>query len=90
MVLILIFRPRKKEETLPEGPQLPSTLTPVSLLAFLEGLLESPALPDSARRQLSDTIRSLKDRAFGPSPDVPGPDELREMALSSLQSLPSS
>ncbi len=90
ILLILIFRPRKKEKTSPEGPELPSSLTPVSLLAFLEGLQESPALPDSARLQLTDTIRSLQDRAFGPSPDVPGPDELREMALSSLQSLPSS
>lgn len=90
IVLIQIFRPRKKEKTPPEGPALPSSLTPVSLLAFLESLLENQSLPDSARRQLSDTIRSLQDRAFGPSPDVPGPDELREMALSSLQFFPSS
>lgn len=87
LVLFLVFRPRKKEEVAFIGPELPATLTPVSLLAFLENLLETRSLSDSTRGQLSKTILSLKDRAFGPSPDVPGPEELRQIGLSSLRSL---
>lgn len=45
---------------------------------------------DEQHDQLVQTVDLLKDRAFGPSKDVPDHDELQEMARSSLQLLPSS
>lgn len=90
LILFLVFRPRKKPEVLAVGPELPSSLTPVSLLAFLENLLKNQALPEETQVQLAQTVQALQDRAFGPSPDVPGPEELKEMAQSSISLLPAS
>ena len=90
IVFFLILRPSKKKQERAVGPELPTSLTPVSLLAFLENLLENPSLSDEKHDQLTQTVDLLKDRAFGPSQDVPDADELQEMARSSLQLFPPS
>lgn len=90
IVFFLILRPSKKNQERAVGPELPTSLTPVSLLAFLENLLENPSLSDEKHDQLTQTVDLLKNRAFGPSQDVPDADELQEMARSSLQLFPPS
>ena len=70
------------------GPELPATLTPVSLLAFLEGLHRDTQLSKEARVKIQQSIKSLKDRSFGPESDVPTIDELREIAEGLINPLP--
>ena len=53
---------------------------PVSLLAFLEDLHRDTQLSEEARAKIQKSIKSLKDRSFGPESDIPTIDELREIA----------
>lgn len=69
------------------GPDLPTTLTPVSVLAFLENLQRNAGLPEKAQSKLSDSIQSLKDRSFGPDRDVPDSEELQEIATRHIEPL---
>ena len=79
---------RKPEvEEIDQGPDLPSTLTPVSVLAFLENLERNAQLPDQARADLIISIKSLKDRSFGPKRDVPDAEELQQIAVNSAAPL---
>ena len=75
-----LFFKKSEEIVIPNGPELPATLTPVSLLAFLEGLHRDTQLSKEARGKIQKSIKSLKDRSFGPGTDVPKIDELREIA----------
>jgi hypothetical protein len=50
------------------------------LLAFLEGLHRDTQLSKETRGKIQKSIKSLKDRSFGPGTDVPKIDELREIA----------
>ncbi|MDB4487844.1 hypothetical protein N9036_05855, partial [Akkermansiaceae bacterium] len=75
-----LFFKKREEIVIQNGPELPATLTPVSLLAFLEGLHRDPHLPKEARGKIQKSIKSLRDRSFGPNTDVPKIDELREIA----------
>lgn len=83
------FAINRKTETVvtDDGPDLPSTLTPVSVLAFLENLARNASLPEEARSDLAISIKSLKDRSFGPAHDVPDRDELQEIAKNSAAPL---
>ena len=76
----LLFFKKRAEIVIQNGPELPATLTPVSLLAFLEGLHRDTQLSKEARVKIQQSIKSLKDRSFGPESDVPTIDELREIA----------
>jgi len=75
-----LFRKKAPVEQLAQGPNLPTTLTPVSVLAFLENLQRNGQLSEKEGLALSASIKSLKDRSFGPSRDVPDTEELQEMA----------
>lgn len=87
--LIAFFRLRKKApvKIVEDGPALPTTLTPVTVLAFLETLQSDPRLPADSQADLSKSIRSLQDRAFGSDQNVPDTDELHEIANRSIQTL---
>lgn len=82
VALVGFFALRRKPEVAEtsEGPALPTTLTPVSILAFLENLAGNHQLPEQARTDLDKSIESLKDRAFGPTHDVPDAAELEKIA----------
>lgn len=75
-----LFFKKREEIVIQNGPELPATLTPVSLLAFLEGLHRDTHLPKEARGKIQKSIKSLRDRSFGPNTDVPKIEELREIA----------
>ena len=82
-----LFFKKKEEPVVQTGPELPGTLTPVSLLAFLEGLQRDTQLPKEARNKIQKSIQSLKDRSFGPGTDVPDIEELRKIAADSIEPL---
>jgi hypothetical protein len=75
-----LFFKKREDIVIQNGPKLPTTLTPVSLLAFLEGLHRDTQISKEARVKIQKSIKSLKDRSFGPKTDVPNIDELREIA----------
>jgi hypothetical protein len=75
-----LFFKKREDIVIQNGPELPATLTPVSLLAFLEGLHRDTQISKEARVKIQKSIKSLKDRSFGPESDVPTIDELREIA----------
>ena len=75
-----LLRRKSPVEQVAQGPDLPSTLTPVSVLAFLENLQRNGQLPEKEGVNLSDSIKSLKDRSFGPNREVPDTKELQEIA----------
>lgn len=85
-VYFLFFK-KKAEIVVDQGPKLPGTLTPVSLLAFLEGLQRDTKFPKEARSKIQESIQSLKDRSFGPSADVPDAEELKKIAKTSIEPL---
>ena len=63
------------------GPSVPATLTPVTLLAFLEKLQAYEGLPTEKREKLTAEINKLQDNFFGPhqEPSEPATD-LHEIA----------
>jgi hypothetical protein len=75
-----LFFKKREEIAIQNGPELPATLTPVSLLAFLEDLHRDTQLSKEARAKIQKSIKSLEDRSFGPESDIPTIDELREIA----------
>ena len=85
--IYFLFFKKREQIVIQNGPELPGTLTPVSLLAFLEGLLRDTQLSKEARGRIQKSIQSLKDRSFGPGTDVPNIDELREIAKGSIKPL---
>ncbi len=62
------------------GPNLPTTLTPVTLLSFLERLKEYEGLPADKREQLTAEINQLQDAFFGPQPESQPSTDLHEIA----------
>ncbi len=87
VAIYFIFFKKKQEVIVNRGPELPGTLTPVSLLTFLEGLQSNNQLPEEARVKIQESIQSLKDRSFGPGTDVPDRDELKKIAVNSIKPL---
>ncbi len=85
-IYFLLFT-NKEKPVVQNGPELPGTLTPVSLLSFLEGLQRDTQLPKEARSKIQKSIQSLKDRSFGPGTDVPDIEELRKIAADSIEPL---
>lgn len=79
VALYFLFR-KKPGPIIHQGPNLPTTLTPVSILAFLENLQRNGQLTEKEQTELSTTISSLKDRSFGPAPNIPDTSELQEIA----------
>ena len=77
----IFFLLRKKpEEEIITGPALPSTLTPVTLLTFLENIQKNTPLGDSEMEELKTSITTLKDRSFGPAANPPENDEIHAIA----------
>ena len=76
VLLLIIFLLRRKapEEIIDHGPAIPSTLTPVTLLSFLDRLKDR--LPDDKRAELTAEIQSLQDHFFGPTKSPGTPDLL--------------
>ena len=77
--LFLLLR-KKTEEEIITGPALPSTLTPVTLLTFLENIQKNTSLGDSEKEELKTSIITLKDRSFGPAANPPENDEIHAIA----------
>jgi hypothetical protein len=63
------------------GPVVPSTLTPVTLLAFLERLRAYEGLSKDRRPALESEITLLQDRFFGPEQESDATTDLHEIAL---------
>jgi hypothetical protein len=87
LAAFFLFRKKAPVTEPATGPNLPTTLTPVSILAFLENLQRNAALPEKIQADLSDSIQSLKDRCFGSDRDVPDSEELQEIATRHIEPL---
>jgi hypothetical protein len=77
-ILWVVLRRSGPAEAVDHGPELPATLTPVTLLSFLERLHHR--LPDNKRAELSTEIAALQDRFFGPANESLPDDELTKIA----------
>ena len=87
VAVYFLFFKKKQEVAVQSGPSLPASLTPVSVLAFLENLQNEKNLPKEAQEKIQTSIQALKDRSFGPDAQAPDTDELKEIATSSIAPL---
>jgi len=67
--------------TIDHGPELPTSLTPVTLLSFLKKIRTRDDLSEEHKSQLGKTITELQTRSFAAESKPPNFDELQEIAL---------
>ena len=79
-IIYFLFRNRQTHDVQKTGPELPSSLTPVTLLAFLKKLSEHEELNPAQKGELQESIGQLQASAFGPSAIPPNTVELHEIA----------
>ncbi len=75
----IFFRKKDTEEAIITGPPIPNTLTPVTVLSYLESLTQSP-LAEEQKSSLQTAIAELKDKAFGPAAKPPAEEDLQSLA----------
>ena len=81
MVIIAFFLTRKQPEIeLAQGPEIPKTLTPVTLLSYLDHIHAVGTLPEDKKTELSSVMESIQTRSFGPLADPPPSSTLKEIA----------
>ncbi len=82
VALAAIYYFRRKKPVVEAAPvlPLPSQLTPVTLLGWLERLKTQPGLPPELRRSLEKEIRELESRYFGPEVGMQDPEPLEAIA----------
>lgn len=78
LIIVTLRRRTKPIEQADSRPPIPSTLTPVTLLSFLDRLQDR--LPEDQQAELTTEIQALQDRFFGPTNDAPTPD-LHSLAI---------
>ncbi len=69
------------------GPQLPSTLTPVTAIAFLKRLHQNAGLDDTQSSDLLAEITTLEARSFSSDTNPPSQEELQQITERWSQSL---
>ena len=80
--LILFFILKKKPEVVEDtGPALPTTLTPVTTIAFLKRLQKNANLSDEQKTALEKDIATLETQSFSANSTPPTSDDLQKTAI---------
>jgi len=68
------------------GPQLPSTLTPVTAIAFLKRIHQNAHIEEAQKAELSKEVQNLESRSFSSVGNPPSQEELEKITAHWQQS----
>ncbi len=75
-----VFVRKPEEDAVLAGPEIPQSLTPVTLLSFLDQVRKAVSFPSDKETELRTEIASVEKRAFSPQAAPPDQSELTEIA----------